>query len=242
MTLSFMPPFKKAIQDQLAHLNGCFPSPKKAIKHVAAIACSPVKSWPEKKQQPMDAGTDDPKENAAPTPKNSGSNGLMDVDLPAPSDHFFDIFHQGSTPELPTGAPAAFKLKGRLNRVHSTHSDDDEVSVLTFPAPCEPSLLESHNEDDNDQDDEVVPPELDELCALDSGAFPGDGYPRPAPPASFVEKMEVIGAKQALAVAPDVTSALAALTDIQLFLRGPSRGTSGGYKPPELSPWASTAI
>ncbi|KAJ7622725.1 hypothetical protein DFH06DRAFT_1009349, partial [Mycena polygramma] len=49
--------------------------------------------------------------------------------------------------------------------------------------------------------------------------------------------MATLGTKQALAVAPDITSAKAALTDIQLFLRGPSRGKSGGYNPPDLSPW-----
>ncbi|KAJ6557572.1 hypothetical protein B0H19DRAFT_894702, partial [Mycena capillaripes] len=41
----------------------------------------------------------------------------------------------------------------------------------------------------------------------------------------------------ALAVAPDITSARAALVDIQLVLRGESRGKGGGYKTPEVSPW-----
>ncbi|KAJ7107697.1 hypothetical protein C8R44DRAFT_637271, partial [Mycena epipterygia] len=49
--------------------------------------------------------------------------------------------------------------------------------------------------------------------------------------------MAVLGTKQFLAVAPDITSAKAALTDIELVLRGPSRGKGGGYIPPDLSPW-----
>ncbi|KAJ6518432.1 hypothetical protein DFH09DRAFT_939964, partial [Mycena vulgaris] len=49
--------------------------------------------------------------------------------------------------------------------------------------------------------------------------------------------MAALGIKQALAAAPDITSAKAALTDIKLVLRGPSRGKSGGYIPPDLSPW-----
>jgi hypothetical protein len=63
----------------------------------------------------------------------------------------------------------------------------------------------------------------------EAGTFYGDGYPCPVPPKSFLDKMAALGVKQALAVAPDVTSAKAALTDIELFLRGPSRGKSGGY-------------
>ncbi|KAJ7229461.1 hypothetical protein C8J57DRAFT_1092564, partial [Mycena rebaudengoi] len=49
--------------------------------------------------------------------------------------------------------------------------------------------------------------------------------------------MAAIGVKQAVAVAPDISSAKAALTDMELVLRGPSRGKSGGYIPPDLSPW-----
>ncbi|KAJ7429553.1 hypothetical protein B0H11DRAFT_1767296, partial [Mycena galericulata] len=49
--------------------------------------------------------------------------------------------------------------------------------------------------------------------------------------------MAALGTKQALAAAPDITSAKAALMDIELVLRGPSRGKGGGYTPPDLSPW-----
>jgi hypothetical protein len=93
------------------------------------------------------------------------------------------------------------------------------------------------SDDDNDLNSEIVPPELDELCAPEAGDFGGDGYPRPAPPKTFLEKMAALGTKQFLAVAPDITSAKAALTDIELVLRGPSRGKGGGYIPPDLSPW-----
>ncbi|KAJ7656540.1 hypothetical protein B0H17DRAFT_1146195 [Mycena rosella] len=66
-------------------------------------------------------------------------------------------------------------------------------------------------------------PELDELYAADAGVFTGDGYPRPAPPKTFLEKMAALGTKQALSAAPDITSAKAALVDIELVLRGLSR-------------------
>ncbi|KAJ7308753.1 hypothetical protein DFH08DRAFT_719618, partial [Mycena albidolilacea] len=49
--------------------------------------------------------------------------------------------------------------------------------------------------------------------------------------------MAALGKRQLLAVAPGITAAKDALTDIQLVLRGPSRGVSGGYIPPDLSPW-----
>jgi hypothetical protein len=101
-------------------------------------------------------------------------------------------------------------------------------------------LAESDNDDDLDS--EIVPPELDELCATDAGAFAGDGYPRPAPPKTFIEKMAALGTKQALAAAPDITSAKAALMDIELVLRGPSRGKGGGYTPPGLSPWVQVRM
>lgn len=91
--------------------------------------------------------------------------------------------------------------------------------------------------DDDEGDDEIVPPSFDELCAPEAGNFAGDGYPRPAPSKSFLEKMAALGTKQILAVAPDITTARAALIDIRLVLRGESRGVSGGYKPPDLSPW-----
>ncbi|KAJ7670285.1 hypothetical protein B0H17DRAFT_948860, partial [Mycena rosella] len=49
--------------------------------------------------------------------------------------------------------------------------------------------------------------------------------------------MAALGNKQALAAASDITSAKAALIDIELVLRGPSQGESGGYIPPDLNPW-----
>jgi hypothetical protein len=111
------------------------------------------------------------------------------------------------------------------------------ASIHTFPTPRAPSLLAESDSDEHDLDSEIVPPELDELCAVEAGAFGGDGYPRPVPPKSFIEKMAGLGTKQILAVAPDITTASAALTDIQLVLRGPSRGKGGGFNPPDLSPW-----
>ncbi|KAJ7083739.1 hypothetical protein B0H15DRAFT_802771 [Mycena belliarum] len=110
------------------------------------------------------------------------------------------------------------------------------MSTHTFPTPHPPSLL-ADSDNNEHLDNEIISPELDELCAADAGAFVGDGYPRPVPPQTFVAKMAALGAKQALAVAPDITSAKAALTDIELVLRGKSRGKSGGYIPPDFSPW-----
>lgn len=123
-------------------------------------------------------------------------------------------FYQGMTPEAPTAAPPAFVLKGRVNlRTPASHQEDGRAS----PTPRAPSIIE-HSDDDNDLDSEIVAPEEDELCVQEAGDFGGDGYPRPAPPKTFVKKMEELGRKQFLAVAPDVTSAKAALTDIELVL------------------------
>ncbi|KAJ7714597.1 hypothetical protein B0H16DRAFT_1742514 [Mycena metata] len=160
------------------------------------------------------------------------------------------VFYQGSTPEPVTSAPASFKLFGKLFQSKSkglAHRDDadsvDRVSIATFPVEGAPSILgepDYDGDDDNataDDDTEVVPQELDELLAVEAGNFAGDGYPRPAPPQSFIEKMAALEKKQAVAVAPDITSARAALVDIQLVLRGESRGKGGGFKTPDFSPW-----
>ncbi|KAJ6615748.1 hypothetical protein B0H10DRAFT_1949634 [Mycena sp. CBHHK59/15] len=263
-----MPAPKKALRDHVACLNGRLPSPKKAIKHVAAIALSPVKARPQKKHQ-----SDNPDNHhvkliflafRAQLIRESLLKSTTSIHEPRPStadkeneDVFLEDtnpaaqyqseFHQGSMPETPTAAPMAFKLKGKLvfpaNNTghHSPHRNDDHASIHTFPTPHAPSIL-AESDDDGDLDNEIVPPELDELCAADAGAFGGDGYPHPAPPKTFVEKMAALGTKQALAAAPDITSAKAALTDIELVLRGPSRGKSGGYILPDLSPWPSRAV
>ncbi|KAJ7683757.1 hypothetical protein B0H17DRAFT_1204893 [Mycena rosella] len=115
----------------------------------------------------------------------------------------------------------AFKPKGKLftakNPGHqSPHHDDDHTSVHTFPPSHPPSIL-ADSDNDDDPDSEIVPPELDELCAADTSAFTGDGYPHPALPKTFVEKMAALGTKQALAAAPNITSAKAALIDIELI-------------------------
>ncbi|KAJ7237498.1 hypothetical protein C8J57DRAFT_1568187 [Mycena rebaudengoi] len=208
-----MPPFKKSLRDRLSRLGGNIPSPKKAMKRVAAIALSPVKARPQKKrreEEPQDDHATN-KENADVFVDNSNPSGACETE-----------FHQGSIPEPPTAAPMAFKLRGKFTAGPGPEHDSDRAdceSTHTFPTPHEPSMLG----DDDDLESEIVPPELDELCAADSGTFGGDGYPRPAPPKTFVEKMAAIGVKQAVAVAPDISSAKAALTDMELVLRGPSR-------------------
>ncbi|KAJ6519197.1 hypothetical protein C8R45DRAFT_918270 [Mycena sanguinolenta] len=247
-----MPPLKKSVRDRLNRLHGRLPSPKKAIKRVAAIALSPVKARPEKKHRRRDP--DDSDKHAVlqslpshPTtdriysksmqePESGAANCednddifLVDTNL-LQADYHTSVFHQGSTPESPTAAPMAFKLRGKLTRLH--HDSNDQASIHTFPTPDAPSMLA-----ESDDDEEIIPPEFDELCAPEAGSFLGDGYPRSAPSKSFLEKMAALGAKQILAVAPDITSASAALVDMELTLRGPSRGAGGGYKSPDLSPW-----
>ncbi|KAJ7713819.1 hypothetical protein B0H16DRAFT_1478397 [Mycena metata] len=245
-----MPPLKKKFRDRVSRLHGGVASPKHvAVKRVAAIALSPVKARPQKK--PRDQG---PEDNHSTTSMDSDieemAPGLdMEEITPVSDKEDMDVFsddtnlgaqyqhafHQGSTPETPTGAPMAFNLKGKLPRNTDPRRDDDNVSINTFPGSRAPSILES--DDGDDMDNEMVPPEQDELRVPEAGGFGGDGYPRPAPPQAFVEKMAAIGKKQALAAAPNITSAKAALTDIELTLQGPSRGKSGGFTPPDLSPW-----
>ncbi|KAJ6617009.1 hypothetical protein B0H10DRAFT_1948692 [Mycena sp. CBHHK59/15] len=229
-----MPPTKKQIRDRVACLHGRLPSPKKAIKHVVAIALSPVKVHPEKKHRHDDPDNHHSTTSSSihePEPSADKENEDHFREDTNPAGHYWSEFHQGSTPESPTGAPMAFGLKGKLFTANNTgchppDSDDDHTSIHTFPTPHAPSVLAESDEND-DLDDEIVPPELDELCVPDAGTFGGDGYPCPAPPKTFVEKMAALGTKQALAAAPDITLAKAALTDIEPVLRGPSRGKSG---------------
>ncbi|KAJ7268443.1 hypothetical protein C8J57DRAFT_1228146 [Mycena rebaudengoi] len=173
-----MPPQKKSIRDQLSRLNGRLPSPKKAIKRVAAIALSPVKIRPEKKRRNDDT---DHKENDARVEAQapaSNEDVLTDPIAEGPS-NYSDVFHQGSTPEPPTAAPRAFELKSRLknfglNGVYSAHSEslaDDQASVHTFPAHHAPYMLAS--DDDDDLIDENIPPQFDELCVPDAGCVGG---------------------------------------------------------------------
>jgi hypothetical protein len=49
-----MPTSKKSVRDRLNCLNSRLPLPKKAIKHVASIALSPVKNCLQKKHQNKD--------------------------------------------------------------------------------------------------------------------------------------------------------------------------------------------
>ncbi|KAJ7300724.1 hypothetical protein DFH08DRAFT_828180 [Mycena albidolilacea] len=211
---------KKNVRDRVARLNGRLGLPKKAIKRVAAIALSSVKAQPQKTHRHEDhdatASIQEPEPSAAN--KENENVFLEDTD---PAAQYQSEFHQGSTPETPAAAPMAFALKGKLftakNPAHpSPHHDDDGVSTHTFPTP-RPSSMLADSDNDNDLDSEIVPPKLDELCAADAGAFGGDGYPCPAPPETFVEKMAALGTKQALAAAPDITSAKAALMDIKLY-------------------------
>ncbi|KAJ7031101.1 hypothetical protein C8F04DRAFT_1186154 [Mycena alexandri] len=192
-----MPPPKKLVRERLSHFNGAKLSPRKAIKRVAAIALSPVKARPQKKNRNTDP------EDEVPVSESSAANiQNEDVFLADANTSHHHEFHQGSMPEPPTAAPPAFVLQGRINlnssQYHGPHQEDDRAS----PTPRAPSILE-HSDDDNDLDSEIVPPEEDELCVPEAGNFGGDGYPRPAPPKTFVEKMAALGTKQFLAVAPD---------------------------------------
>ncbi|KAJ7037631.1 hypothetical protein C8F04DRAFT_1180368 [Mycena alexandri] len=212
-----MPPQKKAIRDRLNRLRGGLASPKKAIKRVAS-AFTPRKLRPSKKHRPEDPddSNDDSSsiiiQDADPDTINSEAEDVFTSPPPAP--FHSGVFYQGSTPEPATAAPAAFKLSGRLFQPthHAVDGADDRASISTFPTARAPPMLDAASECDDDGDDEIVPPALDELCAVEAGNFGGDGYPRPAPSQSFLEKMTALGAKQAVAVAPDITNARAALS------------------------------
>jgi hypothetical protein len=91
--------------------------------------------------------------------------------------------------------------------------------------------------DSDENNSEIISPEFDELCVPDTGVLSGDRYPRPEPSKNFLQKMAALGKKQILAAALDITSAKAALMDMELVLRGLSCGACGGYHPPDLSPW-----
>ncbi|KAJ7691705.1 hypothetical protein B0H17DRAFT_1200839 [Mycena rosella] len=222
-----MPPLKKVFRDRAAILNARLASPKKAIKRVAAIALSPVKARAQKKHRNADPEDHDETEPIAAEKENEDVF-LTDTD---PAAQYQSEFHQGSTPETPTAAPTAFKLKGKIFIAENPgHHDDDNTSAHTFPTSRPPSVL-ADSDNDDDLDSEIVPPEHDELCAADAGVFTGDGYPRPSPPETYVEKMAALGTKQALSTAPDITSAKATLVDIQLTsVHG--FGLNGGHSQP----------
>jgi hypothetical protein len=127
----FMPFPKKSIQDRLSRLDGRLPSPKKAIKRVAAIALSAVKRV-ERKCRHEDPDNSDHGHGVAgfvpfltldsQSDKSSVSStqhleqaNCEDDDVfmdasPPPTDFHMSQFHQGSTPETPMAAPAAFKI------------------------------------------------------------------------------------------------------------------------------------
>jgi hypothetical protein len=71
----------------------------------------------------------------------------------------------------------AFAIQGKIGptECESPPHDDDHASIHTFPTPCTPSLLAESDSDDHDLDSEIAPLELDELCAVEAGAFGGDG-------------------------------------------------------------------
>ncbi|KAJ7673356.1 hypothetical protein B0H17DRAFT_1140953 [Mycena rosella] len=222
-----MPPLKKVFQDRAAILNGRLASPKKAIKRVTAIALSPVKARAQKKHRNADPEDHDETEPIAAEKENEDVF-LADTD---PVAQYQSEFHQGSTPETPTAAPTAFKLKGKIFIAENPgHHDDDNMSAHTFPTSRPPSVL-ANSDNDDALDIKIVPRNMM------NSVPPMPVFLCPSPPETFVEKMAALGTKQALCAAPDITSAKAALVDIQLVLRGPSRGKSGGYIPPDFSPW-----
>ena len=69
--------------------------------------------------------------------------------------------------------------------------------------------------------EEDVAPEEDELLARNPGEPDGDGYPRPAPPADFVERMELDKQRPGkLREAPSIQATINALKKIEIILRG----------------------
>ncbi|KAJ7347341.1 hypothetical protein DFH08DRAFT_960682 [Mycena albidolilacea] len=203
-----MPFPKKSIRDRLSRLNGRLPSPKKAIKRVAAIALSPVKRVEKKRrhEDPDDSDhghgvagffpsltLDSQSDKSSISTQHSEPAHREDDDVfmdasPPPADFYTSQFHQGSMPETPTAAPAAYKIvRGRLATLHCDTSDN--LSTHTFPAPDAASMLADSDENDS----EIISPEFDELCVPDAGVFSGDGYPRPEPSKNFLQKMAALG-------------------------------------------------
>ncbi|KAJ7343795.1 hypothetical protein DFH08DRAFT_810344 [Mycena albidolilacea] len=217
-----LPTSKKSVQDRLNRLKGRLPLPKKAIKRVASIALSPVKNRLQKKRRNKDPENADPEPNTA---NSENHDVFLNNTNPPAADYHTGRLYQGSRPEPPEAAPMAFVIQGKIGptECESPHHDNDHASIRIFPTLCAPSLLAESDSDDHDLDNEIVPPELDELCAVEAGAFGGDRYPHPVPPKSFIEKMAGLWTKQILAVAPDIATASAALTDIQLVLQGPTK-------------------
>jgi hypothetical protein len=114
---------------RLSRLNGCLPSPKKAIKHVAAIVLSPVKHVEKKRwhKDPDDSDhghgvagffpsltLDSQSDKSSISTQHSEPANREDDDVftdasPPPADVYMSQFHQGSMPETPTATPAVYK-------------------------------------------------------------------------------------------------------------------------------------
>lgn len=179
-----------------------------------------------------------------------------DIELPPPSptsthsSFHSDVFYLGSAPEPPDAAPDyaphIFELPPIPTERFRESEACDAVSVHTFSTTNNHPPLSSHSADypwDDDIPDEFddmhIPPEEDELCAVSpSRSFNlGDSdYPRPSPPRFFLEHMAEQSKRTGIIhEAPTTASAAGALCDIEILLRGTSRGqNSKGYKEPDF--------
>jgi hypothetical protein len=193
----------------------------------------------------------------------------LDPLVRAASDVFLTYEYQPQLAQTATQAPPSLLHAFQLPTVQIDEVLDDDASTYTFPVREDPvplipdqlpilplQLSQSQPEDpevitvdklssDWDKDPEIdIPPEEDELLCQDPEIrFQDDGYPRPKPTASFIERMQQEDQRPgAVRMAPSVALATSARIDIEKLLRGESRGKSGGYKAPNFDPFVRTRL
>ncbi|KAJ7062530.1 hypothetical protein C8F01DRAFT_1082186 [Mycena amicta] len=178
----------------------------------------------------------------------------------------FQLEGSGYTPptEASTSTQRYWKLPKLPKPTVEEVDDDDTASISTFisPTPAHPltehlpSNLSLHDQSTDDfpwdfdfddiyLDDLSVPEQEDELLATQAvPLFSDDGYPRPRPPTSFLQRMEQYSTRPGkLREAPLVSEAELAAADVQKELRGDYRGSATnvlfgrggvGYRDPDV--------
>ncbi|KAJ7816688.1 hypothetical protein B0H14DRAFT_2602491 [Mycena olivaceomarginata] len=130
---------QKHLPDCVAHLNSCLPSPRKAIKCVAAIALSPIKHVQKKhwNAEPEDRVSPVSMQNTLELVNQDNDNVFLDsTGSPPPADYHFGQFHLGSTLETPTAAPAAFKIVGRVPILWTASPSAHSQLLIALPPTC----------------------------------------------------------------------------------------------------------
>jgi hypothetical protein len=148
--------------------------------------------------------------------------------------------------EPPTGPSQSCSFIYKLPKVQIEDLEDDDASTHTFPVPSWPGPLTDDflDKDDNPLYDIEVLQNQGELLVTSLVAHVHKNYPRwPWLPQDFCQRMaEHVNRPGILRQAPLLDESRLAYISIQEFLRGKSRGKSGGYHQPEFDPFVQNRL